>query len=102
MALPAAATEKKYFSMSQIRLPEGWVPAFLLEQPTPIDAEFTALVRQVEMGRVRAEKWASLDRLAMSNEKQDLDDLRLAFRRGARRMQLSSRRARRFASATPS
>ncbi|MES2901641.1 MAG: hypothetical protein V4723_18080 [Pseudomonadota bacterium] len=82
MALPAAATEKKYFSMSQIRLPEGWVPAFLLEKPTPIDAEFTALVRQVEMGRVRSEKWASLDRLAMANEKQDLDDLRARLDRG--------------------
>lgn len=76
MAMPAVASEKKYFSMSKIKLPEGWVPAFLLEKPTPIDAEFTALVREVEIGRVRAEKWITLDQVALANEQQDIDDMR--------------------------
>jgi hypothetical protein len=69
--------------MDQIRLPEGWVPAFLLEKPTAIDAEFTALVREVEIGRVRAEKWISLDKVAAGNEQQDIEDIKARLDRGA-------------------
>jgi len=50
--------------------------ASIFYTPTPIDAEFTALVREVEMAKVRAQKWGPVDKLSKSNEKRDLDALR--------------------------
>ncbi len=81
LALPAAAAEKKYFKLPTFTLPSA--PSFLLEKTTPIDAEFTALVREVEIGRVRTEKWNSIDKLAQANEQQDIDDLKARLDRDA-------------------
>lgn len=82
LALPASAYA---LTLPTFTLPTFGVPDFLtgfMHKPTPIDAEFMALVREVEMAKARSQKFAALEPLARVNEQHDIAALSARLDRG--------------------
>ncbi len=82
LALPASAHA---LTLPTFALPDLSMPDFLtnfLHKATPIDAEFTALVREVEMARARSQRFAVRDPVAKVNEKFEIAELTARLDRG--------------------